>query len=386
MGIDLAPIATGVNAAAGNAYLGAHKTTFHNLPDPLQLELTQNFQRETNGNGTPGQLASEWDKGALPLVGSLPISVPKIEGSKSPLYVSSVTSTPGQPASAAFSPVDPAFEKQMTLQKNYEDYIQGLRDTMSKNAPITSYIGNGEHPGIRQVKSQLDALVSNYQDPKTGEIDWTKVNPSEAFSILYSEGKINDPGAVIRQQEFENIANQVGIKDKAENLYRKIVEGQSVPPALLKNVYATVGKKANGARNDFFTSLSGIESEAEKNPYYKVGIDRLVFDPTLRQEYELWKRGGEPPTTAHPALESNSSGFKPLKFASAEQAAAALANGSVSPSAPVYIPGAKGWVRYAPTQKASTPPTTLPDLPSDIPLMPPSVLNVLGASMGQSPR
>lgn len=376
-------IGKNIDETAGTAYMAGHKRAFNDLPEPLQLSQIQQFQKSSGGNGTPGELADAWDKQALPLSGTLPITPPVIKGSPTPQYPVSVAATAGQPPQAQFAPMDPVFARQIEMQTKKEDFLKSQRDAMTKNAPITSYIGNGEHPGIRQVKSQLDALVSNYRDPQTGVVDWSKVSPSEAFSLIFSEGKVNDPNAVIRQQEFENIANQVGLKDKAANLYRKVMDGQTVPPKLLENIYNTVNKKAEGARQDFFKNMTGVEEHANENPYYRVSADQLLDDPTLRQEYQDWKTNGG--VSSPTASTSDAGATKPLKFASPEAAQAALANGSLSPSAPIYVPGPKGWVRYAqPTKPAAA--TALPNLPTGAAVLPPNIMNILGTALGQSGR
>lgn len=335
-----------INASTNAAFLNDHSKAFHDLNPEQQQAYISDFQKSSNGNGSPADLSEAWNKNASGLAGTLSIVPPKVVGSTAPMYPAQVSQTPGQAPTAAFTPVDPIFNRQLELQAKREETIKGLRDVMGKNAAITSYLGSGEHPGIRQVQNSLDSLVQAYRDPKTGQVDWSKVNPSEAFSIIFSEGKVNDPNAVIRQQEFENIASQVGLKDKAENIYRHVMEGQHYPPKLLENIYNTVQKKADGAKQQFFQNLSGVEEEGAKNPYFQVGADRLVQDPGLLKEYEAWKQTGGKPNPSGGAPGSPAS--PPAMFPTPEMAAAAVKAGQVPAGAEIRVPGPKGWVKWAP--------------------------------------
>ncbi len=197
-----------------------------------------------------------------------------------------------------FDPVAQSVMKPIVDQHSAN--VERITKRVAGSAPLTNYIGAGEKPGLKQVASQLDGLVNEYKNPQTGAIDWTKVTPAEAFSIIFAEGKVNDPNAVIRQQEFENIARQSGLKDTASNIYRKVMDGQLFAPRLMQNIYNAVHKKVESARQSAFSDFRNIAKEAgEKH----VPLEHVINDPDVINEFNQWQQGqGQLPNTGGPSV------------------------------------------------------------------------------------
>jgi hypothetical protein len=179
----------------------------------------------------------------------------------------------------------PFREAAQQVVKEHKDNIETFRKAAKDDPNIVYYLGTPDAPGVKSVRDQLNAILSKHRDA-SGSVDFSKVSPTEAFSQLFALAKVNDPKAVVRQQEIEAISEGAGIRDKFENLYNKVVNGQHLPPRILKGIYDTVQSKANAAERGFFNSLSTLEQNAD---IAHVPLDRVIQDPVLLNQYQTWK-------------------------------------------------------------------------------------------------
>lgn len=168
-------------------------------------------------------------------------------------------------------------------QKNEEM----LRKRISENGDLSGYMGSGTKPGYRHIEHLMDSAIGQARDPKTGVVDWSKVDAPSAFSLVYSDAQANNPGAIVRPSDVENVTGLQGKFQQLGNSWANFMSGQKLSPALKAGIYSMVKRKVGGAREQAIDSFSNIEKEAND---YGVPLHRIAEQPFL-DEYDAAKRG-----------------------------------------------------------------------------------------------
>ena len=113
-----------------------------------------------------------------------------------------------------------------------------------------------------------------------------RLTPVQQQSLIIMLNKFQDPGSVVREGEFNRVAEAQGLLQKWGNIPAKIVSGQPMPPALVRDIRAVLGLYTTAAENTMRSTGKDYYENAEKR-----GLDptQVVTDPRWHPQ-----RGGRP--------------------------------------------------------------------------------------------
>lgn len=143
------------------------------------------------------------------------------------------------------------------LTKNLQDY----QDRVVKTPALATYFGNGgEQQGVLPLFRDVDAFRQKHTD---GKGNWTgDLSPQEATTLVYRLGRIDNPGAMVRQQEFETIAKNAGVYDSIVASLQHAAEGKAkIPAAVVKDIYNVVDQLKNSAELRAHDAMRSWEPE-----------------------------------------------------------------------------------------------------------------------------
>lgn len=147
--------------------------------------------------------------------------------------------------------------------KNLTENLNHYQTEVSKDPRIQSYLtGSGDQSGIRPLWQLLDQFRSEHTN-KDGTM--SDLSPQEAKKLIYSAGRFDNPGSIVRQQEFETIAKgSAGVYDNIVAGMHQAATGQGVPASVVKDLYNVIDQMKGNAQQQFNNALVGWEPELQQ--------------------------------------------------------------------------------------------------------------------------
>lgn len=232
----------------------AHVAERFNVAPPMMLPYGSSIggSTEDDVNGVRRAMVPEFHDGKLSFIskdypmGLTPDQITAVK--KDP--VGGVAALPGaqQEAGKAYS---------SALTKNLQDY----QDRVGKTPALTTYFGNGgEQQGVLPLWRDVDAFRQKHSD-QSG--NWTgDLTPQEATTLVYRLGRVDNPGAIVRDSAFEQIAKNAGVYDSIVASVEHAAAGKSkIPAAVVKDIYNVVDQLKGSAELRAHDAMRSWEPE-----------------------------------------------------------------------------------------------------------------------------
>lgn len=186
--------------------------------------------------------------------------------------------------------VRPAAEK---FVAQHQAATKDLRDRVKGDEDIAGYIGASGHGGARNSTAKMDAVLSKLTNPKTGQVDWSNVNAPTAFSLIFADANSNNPGAIVRPSDVENLTELQGHPQKWANIWHSFVTGNKLTPQLMAGLRDLVHERTDAAKGAAISAFDNIAGEAGAN---RVPLERIA-DRQFLADYQASKKAGLPSVT-----------------------------------------------------------------------------------------
>lgn len=348
-------VAPGHQHAIPDAYNSWVTRQYRVLPPVMFPKGMQNLMSGGTGAGAAGGVSwgmtgmKQDDKGNM-----MPQYGPLI-GSFSPDQMNTIKQGPeAVESSNLFHPLarDKAYSASQDFAKARTEYS----DRVMKTPAIQTYFaGQGEQAGILPLWRDVDSFRQKHMDPKTGA--WASdLTPQEAKTLVYRMGRIDNPGAMVRQQEFETIAKGAGVYDNIVAELKKWQNGQGLPAFVVKDLYNVIDQLKGGAEQRAHEAMASWEPELAQRG---LALEDVIHD--------------------RPALQAFQSVYGPL-MPDAQTAKAKLPPGTV-----FHLPGGQR-AQIDPINPGSFPllsagglPPVQPPQPTPAPQGPPNILPLVQA-------
>jgi len=157
------------------------------------------------------------------------------------------------------------------------------REQFSKVPAVASYLGSGpDAPGIYPAWQDVNQFRLKHTDAQG---NWTSdLSPQEATTLVYRLGRIDNPGAIVRQQEFETIANNAGILDRFRADWTKAEKGLGLPMSTARDIYNVVDQLKGQAQLRAHDAMAAWEPRLKER-----GLkleDMVDSQPALKEYYQ----------------------------------------------------------------------------------------------------
>lgn len=144
-------------------------------------------------------------------------------------------------------------------KKNLGEY----QDKVGKAPEVVRYLnGSGEQAGMLPMWQEIDDLRHQHVDAGG---NWTSnLSPSEITTLVYRTGRIDNPGAIVRDTEFERIAKGLGVLDTIRRDFGKWTEGQTISLPAVQGLYHTMDLLKQTNEKRFHHALISWEPELQE--------------------------------------------------------------------------------------------------------------------------
>lgn len=103
-----------------------------------------------------------------------------------------------------------------------------------------------------------------------------RLSPLQTQSLMILLNKFQDPGSVVREGEFNRVAEAQALLQKWGNIPAKIMTGQPLPPAMVRDLQNTIGIYLQSAENTMRSYASDYIRNAQARGYDPA---QIVTDP-----------------------------------------------------------------------------------------------------------
>lgn len=154
----------------------------------------------------------------------------------------------------------------------------------------------------RQLRNDAEDATSSLRD-MNGLVGRMRIAMDEARKgnraagydlLLTTFQRINDPGSVVRENEFWRLSSGLSLKSRAEGIYERLLKGgQAIPIDELEGFARVAERVATGMKSATVDALARIRRQAKRNDLF---VDEILPDPTTLdvQSAETNVLGGNP--------------------------------------------------------------------------------------------
>jgi hypothetical protein len=140
--------------------------------------------------------------------------------------------------------------------------------------------GGADFKSEMQLRKEFNQQQSEYKDVSAA---YAKINqlsksnsPASQISLLYNYMKLNDPGSVVRESEFEVAASAGSYGDKMQNAVTRLTGGQRLTQSQVNDFVGAANSLYQSQREKFTQSKNYYGTLAQQ---YNLNPERVTFDP-----------------------------------------------------------------------------------------------------------
>jgi hypothetical protein len=166
-----------------------------------------------------------------------------------------------------------------SMQQSYRDF-----NMQNKNQQQEDQARNHFDQITKDTRDVLNMGRVLQQLPPDG-----RLSPLMTQSLMILLNKFQDPGSVVREGEFNRVAEAQALLQKWGNIPAKIASGRPLPPAMMRDLQATINTYIQSAQNTMASTGKDYFELAEKR-----GLDprQVVTDPRWHPRRAAPEGGG----------------------------------------------------------------------------------------------
>jgi hypothetical protein len=155
-----------------------------------------------------------------------------------------------------------AMEKELRNAAGNPKLQQTIKEKYAaNNAPGTKF----EHEN--KLRDEYNQITKDYRSVQDA---WSKIQtvsdtPAGDLSLIYATAKLNDPGSVVREQDFVQQAKAGSLGDRIQNMVNQVSTGNRLTAEQRKNLIAEAGLQYNAAKQGNQKTIENYTGIAKRN-------------------------------------------------------------------------------------------------------------------------